>query len=419
MGLEKYRRDVMCCTRCGFCKVIFGPVQKSWRFNIACPIHKYYGFDAYSGQGMLFIAQKILNGKLGYTDKLIKLLYSCATCGYCDYACKWVHANAEVLDIILELRAKAVEDEMGPLPQHKRMAENIAKHGNIYGKPREERFSWMPEGTKTSEKADIVYFAGCTTAYLKPEIAQATVKILNAANVSFTTLGVDEQCCGSSLWRTGQRENAQKLMKHNVSAIGKTGASTLLVSCAHCYGTFKREYPKVVGKLNFEVLHVSELVNRLISEGKLKLTRKVDVKVTYHDSCLLGRLGETYIPWEGQIKRFGVFDPPKTWLFGSKGTYAPPRKVLKAIPGVELVEMERIKEYAWCCGAGPDVRHAYPDLTLFTAKERIEEAKTTSAEAIVSCCPHCAINFENAIANGKESIKYYDLTELVLQALSK
>ncbi|MEM2546761.1 MAG: (Fe-S)-binding protein, partial [Candidatus Bathyarchaeia archaeon] len=373
----------------------------------------------YSGQGLVFIAQKILNGKLGYTDKLIEVLYSCATCGYCDYACKWVHANAEVLDIILELRAKAVEDGKGPLLQHKRMAENIAKQGNIYGRPREERFSWIPEGVKPSEKADIVYFVGCATAYLKPKIAQATTKILNTAGVDFVTLGISEQCCGAPLWRTGQREAAQKVMEHNINEIKKTGASTLLLSCAHCYGTFKREYPKVVGKLDFEVLHVSELINRLIDEGKLKLTEKVDMKVTYHDPCLLGRLGETFIPWEGTIKRFGVFDPPKTWLFGSKGAYAPPRKVLKAIPGVELVEMERIKEYAWCCGAGPEVKFAYPDLVLFTTKERLEEAKATSAEAIISCCPHCAINFENAITNGKESIKYYDLTELVLKALGK
>lgn len=417
MGLEKYKRDMMCCTRCGFCKVIFGPVQKSWRYNIACPIHKYYGFDAYSGQGLLFIAQKMLDKKLEYTDKLTEILYSCTTCGYCDYACKWVHANAEVLDIILELRAKAVEDGKGPLTQHQKMAENISKHGNIYGKPRGERFNWMPGGIKPSEKADIVYFAGCTTAYLKPEIAQATAKILEASEVNFTILGIDEQCCGASLWRTGQRDYAQKIMEQNVNAIRKTGATTLLVSCAHCYGTFKREYPKVVGKLDFKVMHVSELIDKLLGEGKLKLTKEINMRVTYHDPCMLGRLGETYIPWEGEIRRFGIRDPPKTWLFGSQGAYAPPRNVLKAIPGIELVEMERVKEYAWCCGAGAEVRHAYPNFALSTAKERIEEAKAVSAEAVISCCAHCAINFENAIIKGKENMNYYDLTELVLKAL--
>jgi Fe-S oxidoreductase len=115
---------------------------------------------------------------------------------------------------------------------------------------------------------------------------------------------------------------------------------------------------------------------------------------------------------------FGVHDPPKTWLFGSNGVYDPPREVLRAIPGVELAEMERVREYAWCCGGGAEVKQAFPELALFTAQERVKEAKATGAEAIVSCCPHCAINFEKAITQNKDKISYYDLTELVLKAIS-
>ena len=417
MSLEKYRRDILCCTRCGFCKVISTQKQKSWKYNRACPIHKRYGFDAYSAQGLLYIAHEILGGRLNYTEKLKEIVYSCTTCGYCDYACKWVHANAEVLDIILELRAKLVQNGVGPMPNHKAIAENVALHHNPYGKPHTDRFKWMLDETEPSEKAEILYFVGCTTAYLKPEIAKATVKILESAGVRFTMLGEGEQCCGATLWRTGQREQAKKLMEHNLAAIKKTHAETLLVSCAHCYGTFKREYPKVVGNLGFQVMHVSELLKKLLEEGRLRLTRKVALKVAYHDPCLLGRLGETYIPWEGTVKMLGVREPPKTWLFGSKGIYDPPREVLRAIPGIELVEMERTREYAWCCGAGGGVLEAFPELAFWTARERIGEAKDAAADAIVSCCPRCAINFENAIKHEKADLAYYDLTELILKSL--
>ncbi|MEM3360066.1 MAG: (Fe-S)-binding protein [Candidatus Bathyarchaeia archaeon] len=401
--------------------MIFGPMQKSWRFNSACPIHKKYGFDAYSGQGLLNIAYKMLEGKLETSKKLPEVVYSCTTCGYCDYACKWVHANAEVLDTILELRAKMVDDGKGPLPQHKRMAENVIKYKNVYGKPHEERFKWMYDDikpAKSSNNEGLVYFVGCTTAYLKPEIAKATVKILKAAEIDFTVLGPEEYCCGAHLWRTGQRDIAKEVMVHNIEAVKRLGAKTMLVSCAHCYGTFKREYPKVVDKLSFDVVHTSELIKRLLNEGKLSLSNKIDLKVTYHDPCLLGRLGETYIPWEGEIKMFGIHVPPKTWLFGSNGVYDPPREVLKAIPGIDLVEMERIREYAWCCGGGTEVSQVFPELATFAAEERINEAKTTAAEAIVSCCPHCAINFNRAITKNKDKIKYYDLVELVLKAIS-
>lgn len=365
------------------------------------------------------IVLSILDGKLKLDDseKLKEIAYSCTTCGYCDYACKWVHANAEVLDIILELKATIVDHGNGSMPQHKKIAENIMKYNNIYGRPHNERFNWMPKEVKLSDKESIIYFVGCTTAYLKPEIAQATAQILRAAGVNFMVLHQDEYCCGATLWRAGQREVAKKLMEHNVEAIRRSGAKTLLVSCAHCYGTFKREYPKVVGELDFEVLHVSELIKKLMDEGKIRLSKKVDMRVTYHDPCLLGRLGEKYIPWEGKIKMFGIHEPPKTWLFGSKGVYDPPREILKNIPGIELVEMERTREYAWCCGAGGGVLEAFPDLAFWTARERIEEAKAVGAEAIVSCCPRCALNFEKAIACCKENTCYYDLTELVVKAL--
>jgi Fe-S oxidoreductase len=143
--------------------------------------------------------------------------------------------------------------------------------------------------------------------------------------------------------------------------------------------------------------------------------------VTYHDPCHLGRLGESYIPWEGTEKKIRgqivVYEPRKPRNSGANGVYEAPREVLKSIPGLELVEMERNREYAWCCGAGGGVREAYPDFSSWTARERIEEAKSTGAEALVSACPWCERNFIDAVNGNGDKMKVYDIIELVQQAI--
>ena len=143
------------------------------------------------------------------------------------------------------------------------------------------------------------------------------------------------------------------------------------------------------------------------------------MKATYHDPCHLGRMGEPYVHWEGTRGEFGKLSPPKEYRRGTYGTYEPPRNLLKSIPGLQLVEMERMKENAWCCGAGGGVKEAYPDFSLWTAKERIGEAKSVGAEAIVTACPWCERNLIDAISETGDSIKIYDVIELIVQAIGK
>jgi Fe-S oxidoreductase len=135
----------------------------------------------------------------------------------------------------------------------------------------------------------------------------------------------------------------------------------------------------------------------------------------------LGRQGEAYVPWNGVEKKiFGqavCYEPPRPRYNGAFGVYEPPRNVLKAIPGLRLVEMERNREAAWCCGAGGGAREAYPEFSSWTAKERIEEAVSTGAEAIVSACPWCELNFLDATADGATGLKVFDVMQLVELAL--
>jgi Fe-S oxidoreductase len=413
--LKDYAYTMESCNCCGQCRFILGPKMKGWEYAEICPIHLRFKYDAYSGQGLINIAQELLEGELKYDNDLIEHIYTCTTCGACDINCKSVR-DMEVLDTILALREKCVEDGQGPMPPHKDYADNVEFHHNIYGKPHQQRFDWLPDDVKLSDKATAAYFVGCSTAYLHPDIARNTVKILNAGGMDFKVLSAEEYCCGAPLWRTGQREAAIKLVEYNLETLRKQGIKTVITSCAECYGSFRGFYPRI-RELHFNVLHISEIIHKMLHDGKLKFNKKLNMKITYHDPCLLGRLSELYVPWSGQIKSFGYHDPPKQWRRGTNGVYDVPREVLRAIDGIELVEMTRNEENAFCCGGGGGVPAAFPDFAMWTARERLDEAKSTGAEAIVSACPFCESNFKNAIDAGKSSLGYHDITELVARAL--
>jgi Fe-S oxidoreductase len=164
-----------------------------------------------------------------------------------------------------------------------------------------------------------------------------------------------------------------------------------------------------------------EFVDRLLAEGKLKLKNKVNMKVTYHDPCYLGRQGEPYVAWHGKEKKiFGqavVYDPPRPRYIGAYGIYEQPRNILKAIPGLKMVEMERTREAAWCCGAGGGVKEAFPEFSKATALERIQEAESTGAEALVTACPWCEKNFMDANNGEKKKLEVFDILELVERAI--
>jgi Fe-S oxidoreductase len=389
--------------------------MRGWKYAEICPIHMRYHYDAHSGQGLLNIAQELLAGELKYEDGLIEHIYTCTTCGACDINCKSVR-DMEIIDTILALRAKCVEDGRGPMPEHKKYARNIETNRNIYGKPHNQRFNWLPSDVHISEGARVAYFTGCSTSYLHPDIARDTVKILNAGGMDFKVLHGDEYCCGAPLWRTGQIEAAKELVEHNLDTFRKNEISTLITSCAECYGTFRGFYPRIA-ELDFEVLHITQVIQRMLKEGKLRLGKNLNMKVTYHDPCLLGRLSELYVPWNGEIKAFGYHEPPKQWRRGKNGVYEAPREILRMIPGIELVEMTRNEENAFCCGGGGGVSAAFPDFAQWTARERLDEAGNTGAEAIVSCCPLCKSNFEKVTDAGKSMLHCHDLTELVAKSI--
>jgi Fe-S oxidoreductase len=266
----------------------------------------------------------------------------------------------------------------------------------------------------------VLYFVGCSASYAHPEIARATAKIMEACGTPFMLLP-EEWCCGNTLYSVGMIDEARQLAERNLDAVRQTGAKTLLVSCAEGYRMWKVDYPKMLGiataDLGFQVVHLVEHVDESIKKGALEFANRVDLRLTYHDPCSLSRLSEPWVPWEGTRGLWGVVDPPLERRRGTHGIYQPPRDVLGAIPGVELVEMPRMRENAFCCGAGRGTREAFPDFAAWAAEERLTEVGEVGAEAIVSACPWCKDNFSQTVSEKQGSLKVFDISELVLSAI--
>jgi Fe-S oxidoreductase len=417
ISVEEYRRQAKMCMRCTFCKFIDLNWVTSLRFSRQCPIDTRYAFNLYSPHGLLHSALEELDGKLEFTPKLLDALYKCTLCGACDARCKR-NLDIEVLQVIENLRARCVQQGKGPMPEHKKMAENIRKTKNEYGKPHEGRFEWLPRDIKPAQKADVVYFVGCNSAYRQPELARATVRILKKTGTEFMLLA-DEWCCGNYVLATGQVNLARELAEHNVAEIVKSGATTVIASSAECYKSLKVDYPKLLGKstedMPYTPLHITEYLDQLMKDGKLTFNNSLPMKVTYHDPCNLGRLSEPWQEWVPNYVR--VIPIGKVWRRGDRGIYDPPRNVLKGIPGIELVEMERSRSNAWCAGSCGGTALAFPDFALWTAGERIEEAQATGAEAIVTASPDVKEILTRAAKEKKMKMPVYDITEIILKVI--
>jgi Fe-S oxidoreductase len=421
MALKDYEGDMSMCCRCSACKFI--PLQKvtGSDYSYACPSISRYKYHAYSGGGRMNIGTAAIKDGMNYTDKLLDIVYNCQMCGACDISCKYA-MDMEVLEPITEFRMQCIKDGKTNPALEKAIA-NLKKTDSLVP-AKGKRGDWaaglnLKDATK--EKVDVLFHVGCLTSYDKDywKLAKAAVKILQKAGVNFGIAGDAESCCGGRAYQMGYKDAFMAQAKKNMAMIKKSGAKTLVTGCADGYQAFKVLYDKYDLKGDLEVLHISEYIDQLVKKGKLKLSKKVNLNVTYHDPCRLGRLGEAWVHWKGKKipgDRF-VFDPPKPYRRGINGVYEPPRDILKAIPGVKLTEMVRIKEYSWCCGAGGGVNESNPDFAVWTAQQRIDEAVATGAGALVTACPWCEKTFNEAVKASGSSLKVYDIVELVEKAI--
>jgi Fe-S oxidoreductase len=423
MPLEDFAAEMDRCSQCSYCKWIPFDQMKSWRFAQNCPSITYYNFNSYSARGRYAVARSLLKGQSGYSDTVRDIAFTCMACGSCDVSCKVCRYNLEPLEMVRELKFRLVEDGQG-LDAHQAIIQSLDREHNTMRQPRARRGEWA-DGLDVprlfSDRAEVLFHAGCRFSYDEElqESARAAVLLLKKAGVDVGIMGEQEMCCGGRIYSMGYRDEFARFAKATMSAWARAGVETVVTSCADGYHAFKRLYPQLGSRV--QVFHIAEFLARLIQEGRITFRSEIPLTVTYHDPCHLGRQGEPYVPWDGVEKKIKsqivVYEPKRPRYSGAWGVYDPPRQILASIPGVRLVEMERVREYSWCCGAGGGVREAYPEYSQWTASERIAEAKATGADALVSACPWCERNFKDALSVLGEGVPVYDIVELVQKAI--
>lgn len=308
---------------------------------------------------------KSLHDGLSADQGVLDSLNTCTTCGICIENCP-----AGVDPVSLVESARKVLVSRGVMTDAQAMLhKNILAMGNTFGEA-SDRMAWLKDYSLLRKKADFVYFVGCMNSFRYTETAARTFEVLSRFGV---TILQDEKCCGSPLIRTGF--DASNLMDSNVRQIEKIGANTIITGCAGCYTTLKKSYPA-----DFKVLSVPEFLAEHISELKLK---RLDITVTYHDPCHLGRHNK-------------IYDQP--------------RQVIGEI--CNLVEMSSSRKNARCCGGGGGVRSGYKDLSLKMARRRLDEVPE-DVDFIVTSCPLCIRNLRDAGAGEK----VIDLVDLVARSM--
>ncbi|MBE9501246.1 MAG: (Fe-S)-binding protein [Chloroflexi bacterium] len=358
------------CYQCGLCTAV-------------CPWNRVTSFTP---------RKLIHQAQLGLVDFEHDEVWRCVSCKLCVDRCP---RGVRVMDIMRALRRVIVEVGAGITPDALRLSmKNTSGVGNPLGEEREKRTDWVKElGVKTFTKGtEILYFPCCYQIYdpFGKRVARAAVNIMKKAGVDFGMLGAEVSCCGESMRKAGSESIFQNLVQSNISAFAEAGVRKIVVTSPHCYHTFTEEYPEFGG--DFEVIHFVQYLSELLREGKLEFTKKLNKKVTYHDSCCLGRYA---------------------------GLYDEPRQVLESIPGLELVEMRENREHALCCGGCAGRFWMETKKGERWSDLRIAQAIEVEANVLAVACPYCMLNFQDSLLSPEwgDALELKDIAQLVEEAM--
>jgi Fe-S oxidoreductase len=386
MEKTRFIEELYICARCGYCRG-------------ECPAFQFLGFETYSARGKILTLKHTIEKALGFSSDLMKNYYTCSLCGYCKNVCP---TEIDLTDLFVDVRGKMLEDGLVPT-QIKNVLENIYKHGNAWGLPRTRRSEWTRdlEIKQYEPSLDFLYYVGDIGSYdsRAREAARALSRVLLKSGVSFGILGVKENCSGSEAFELGEMGLFELLATSNIQLFKELNVRNIVCLSPHSYNVIKNIYPKFGG--NFKVMHYTQMLEKLIEDGKLEFLKGYETKkiVTYHDPCFLGR-------WNKE--------------------YSAARRILQAIPNVQLVEMERNKENAFCCGGGGGNCYTgfggglFAETSDSPSRIRIREAYETGAEILAVSCPSCLIMFEDALKveglEGKMVVR--DISEIMSEVIT-
>ncbi len=381
-ALEGCRAEVLKCSNCGFCQA-------------ACPVYGVTLRPSFNARGKMLLLREVLEGRVTLDQELAENFYCCTECQACTTSCA---ARLRADRVVRS--ARRTLHKQGFVPQELlKVEENVFKTGNVFGGPMSERVEVLPPSLKAKtlqsplkSEATTLLFMGCLPSYLDMKIVPSFVAAMERGGIDFTVLGAEEECCGLPLYLSGSEDfelQAAKILKR----IKATRAKQIITPCAGCYKSFKELYPSF-SDLGIEVLHSLQFLESLVMRGSIKLTKELPKKVTYHDPCDLGR-------------GFGIFEEP--------------RRILKRIPGLELVEMDRNRTDARCCGGGGSLQVHHPHLAVAMAEARVRDALAVGAEIIVSACPACKDNFRKGLRvmpkAERKGMAVLDIVEIVERCL--
>ncbi|MBW2353357.1 MAG: (Fe-S)-binding protein [Deltaproteobacteria bacterium] len=382
----RYADIVHRCFRCGYCKFTGDYTD----FN--CPTYRKFRFETYSPGGRMWLIRAWLNQEIENSDRFQEILFSCATCANCVEHCVFTFSD-DLVNIFISAREEMVGKGIIP-PPVRDYFKNITISGNPYKEPAADRGRWaegIPVETYTDQ--EYLFYVGCAGSYDEraKKIARAVCGLLLKAGVSMGILGERELCDGNEVRSLGEAGLFELLAGRNVEMFKELGIKKIVTLDPHAFNVFKNDYPDLGGE--FEVYHYTQILWSLIQAGRVPLVGS-DLKVTFHDPCYLGR---------------------------HNGEYRAPRDILKAVPGLELTEMERNRENAFCCGGGggnffTDILGGGEDSP---ARIRVRDALDTGAETVAVACPQCARMLGDAVnAEGLEDrLVVRDIAEILMDCL--
>ncbi len=383
VDMDELLENLAQCRRCGICR---NAVYEEMGFDGVCPVWRSSaGFETSFMRGRIQVAQALLGGKLEKTADNAESLFTCTLCGNCTQICPAEFDPAKTLEMVRHVLRDVPNDSRDTL------AKMIVINLNPYEEDNSSRRNWTEEvGFDIPTKGKTLYYVGCTAGLRIPSLARSTAKILRTADVGFAVLE-EELCCGSVLVRTGKVTEARRNAERLAAAIADSGADRIVVSCAGCFRSLLKDFPEKFGIELPEVLHIIEYANELIKKGLLA-PKSLDKgnRLTYHDPCHLGK---------------------------EMGIYEAPREVLRAIPDVELVEMETIREAALCCGAGGGLRSYDSELSNKIAGDRVKSAEATGAKVLATTCPFCVTNLEAGKNQVNSRMEVVDIIDLLAERL--
>ncbi len=375
------------CFRCGYCKF-----PANWVDVNNCPPYARFRMESYSCGGRLWLARAWLTNVIEWSEHLAEILYACTTCKNCVVKCP-LSFSVDIVNMVVAVRGEMVEK--GTVPKAvKTFLENVELHGNPYGASRAKRGGWA-DGTAIGRYNgnEYLYYVGCTGSYdtRAQRVARMVARVLQEAGLSFGILGADENCDGNEVYKLGESGLFELLAETNTTLFNRLGVRSIITLSPHAFNAMKNYYPRFGGE--FQIMHYSQMLRSLLNEKRLKPRPSFGTRVTYHDPCFLGR-------WNDE--------------------YEAPREILQSIPGIEVVEMEKNREAALCCGGGAG--NFQIDLLggseSSPSRRRVREARETGANVIAVACPKCLVMLEDAVkAEGlDEHLSVMDIAELVARA---